>query len=114
MANCFGQDVIVTIEQPDGQVFRGKAQAVRIDMRHPLTGIDRVGDSFSAINRIGSWEIELSGYGDLFWDIRENFAQRTRASRSAVEWRCDFCGSVHPRAATKCVQCGAARSFLYD
>lgn len=105
MASCFGQDVIVTIEQPDGQVFRGKCSAVSLKV---FPGFLRVGEDEP------HWNLELHGRGDLFWTTANEFTHRVTTSRSMAEWRCDFCGSVNLREHRSCQKCNAARSFLYE
>ncbi len=114
MAHYFGRDMIVTIEQPDGQVFRGKCSATNITVQHGGLGVIGNGPITPWEPGGQTWEITLNGYGELFWNAHDGFARRVQDNRSAAEWRCDFCGSVHPRHAVKCVQCGAARSFLYE
>jgi len=43
--------------------------------------------------------------------LREKLLERVR---TAIEWKCVFCGEVNPRKARRCDSCNAPRPFLYD
>lgn len=58
-----------------------------------------------------SWEINLQGSGPL--EARQEYEERARRQRSALEWKCPYCGRVHPQSAMKCWDgsngCGAPK-----
>ena len=111
-----GQECRVTVELPNGEVFSGKAVAMetRQSMRSDL--LMSYGETMEYVPREMEWEMMWRGIGSLAsaFKPRPQFAQEVRTSRSAAEWKCDWCGSVNPKSRGKCKSCGGSRSFLYD
>ena len=102
MATVCGETTTVTLELADGTVFSGLAHVVQVEQSLICEGFEE-------------WRMELIGLGEPLWrGVRKQAAERQREIRSAIEWACDYCGSIWPKATAKCVQCGGHRSFVYD
>jgi len=102
MATICGAKARVTLEIDDGTVISGPVHVAQIEE-------SRLGDWTE-------WRMELMGLGDApIWSgRREQAIERQREVQSAIEWACDYCGAVWPKATAQCVQCGGWRSFVYD
>jgi len=107
----------VTIEFPDGQVLSGRVDIAEVSFTTE-TILDR---SFSEawplqVPELVTWDISLQGYGPL--EMRKQYRERIEQQRAAPEWRCPYCGQVHPRARRKCWDgingCGAPRPLALD
>jgi len=64
-------------------------------------------------NDIIKQHFEFDTIGNGMWS-QHDFKENVSKMKSASEWKCEFCGSVHPRKETGCHKCGAPRSFIYD
>ena len=95
-----GDKVIITVEMSDGIVYHVPAYSMSMS----------VSTEFSSEPR-GHFEFDTIGLG--MWSTKE-FKEHTNILKSASEWKCEFCGSVHPRNETGCHKCGAPRSVIYD
>lgn len=97
-----GEKLKATLELPDGTVFSGLAYVAQISQTLITDDLEE-------------WSMELSGLGEPLWQgTRIEAAERQREVQLAIEWACDYCGSIWPKAIAKCVQCGGHRSFVYD
>ena len=97
-----GQKLKATLELPDGTVFSGSGYVAQISQTLITDDLEE-------------WTMELSGLGEPLWQgTRTQAVERQHKQMSAIEWACDYCGSVWPKATTKCIQCGGHRSFVYD
>ena len=112
--------VRVTLETPDGRIWTGMAQSmtVAIDSGMPLdiTPLSAAGSEVLRGYYDPHWRVALFGRGEMHMLMEENMVDRDEAiqqARTAAEWMCDFCGSVHGRDVRQCQQCGAPRSFVY-
>ena len=116
MGGLAGQKLKVTLELPTGEVLSGTALAAQLDQRVEPIDVTHLGDKYrSFISGFETWSLTLEGTGTPVWmGTRSQAIERQHEQRSAIEWECDYCGSVWPKAATKCIQCGGHRSFLYD
>ena len=94
-----GDKVIITVELPDGIVYRAPAYSMSMSF----------GNEFDFSH--GHFEFDTIESG--MWTAGK-FSENVKSMKSASEWKCEFCGSVHPRNETGCHKCGAPRSFIYD
>jgi hypothetical protein len=69
------------------------------------------------------WRMDLQNSGTVeayfgsdgkFYAGAGNVRLKVATERSAVEWRCEYCGAIGVRAQRQCPACGAWRSFLYE
>jgi hypothetical protein len=99
-----GQEMIVTLEFPDGRAYSGKCIAASVTKEVEMV------DLYSgplAISGLAHWSMELEGLDDL--DITDRSVYAT-----ATEWMCGYCGTPNERAARKCTECAAPRPFVYS
>ena len=104
--------VLVTIELPDGQVLSGRAHIADVSFSTEIIPFRSFGEEFSAqVSGLSDWEISLQGFGLL--EMRGQYQERIEQQRSAPEWKCPYCGCVHPQARMKCWDgvdgCGAPK-----
>lgn len=108
-----GQELLVTMELPDGTIFSGKAMCAEI---RQAMGADRLyysGEDAQFVAGQREWTMELRGIGSMMFEDSGDFRHKVERKKSAIEWACDWCASINPRRATKCSSCGGARSFVY-
>ena len=103
---------IVTVEFPDGRVLSGKANIVDVSLSTEVVPSRCFGEEESRqISGLTTWEVSLQGSGPL--EMRGQYQERIEQQRAAPEWRCPYCGQVHPWARVKCWDgingCGAPR-----
>ncbi len=102
-----------TLETADGNVVTGMVYAANVNVRQDIRDVSIFGEGYTRRLATGmSWDIELRGTGPITYEVAQ-LAIDTRKKMSAIEWKCDYCASVNPRAAVKCPGCGASRSFVY-
>jgi len=111
-----GKKLKVTLELPDGGVLSGLVFAASFEQSMlPIDVTHRGSPHRELLAGDDEWKLELLGIGQPLWTgTRKEATERQREFKSALEWECDYCGAVWPKAATQCVQCGGHRSFLYD
>lgn len=113
--NRMGQPVRVTLELPDGTLWAGQAMCAEVQQQ---MDIDRLYGFGGGNNRFLpgrlEWTIELRGIGDLSFKSPTEYRHKVKKTKSAIEWVCDWCGSITPREHRKCESCGGARSFVYE
>jgi hypothetical protein len=102
-----------TLETADGGVITGMVYAAKVNVRQDIHDIMAFGDVYPR-QALGfmSWDIELKGTGPIEMSALR-VAEDVRKKVSAIEWKCDYCGAIHPRREVKCCGCGASRSFVY-
>ena len=98
--NSVGNKVVITVEMQDGIVYRVPAYSMSMTTSCDYQDVVRGHFEFDTIEP-GAWSSS---------DFKENVS----ILKSASEWKCEFCSSVHPRRETGCRKCGAPRSFIYD
>ena len=107
-------EMIVTLEQPDGTVWRGKCYATEIAMsQEPIRWTKWMGEAKAHAEGPLAWSMALQGSGDLTMS-RGDVRLKVAIERAAAEWRCEYCGAIGVRAQRQCPACGAWRSFLYE
>lgn len=113
MSIGIGQQARVTLELPDGTIFSGQAYCAEIRQDVGLNHIFTPdGNEHRFPHSIG-WSMELRGIGNMFFELQSDFKDKIDAKRSAIEWICDWCGSVNPKERRKCESCGGNRAFVY-
>jgi ribosomal protein L37E len=102
-------DCIVTIEMPSGIVAHGKASSFCTKFEQIET------TSFGDTQRLfipGMQKAEVSFTLDsLHW---QNSDSLLKTVKSAIEWKCDYCGKPNAKKKESCSKCGAPRSFIYE
>lgn len=107
-------ELVATLEMPDGSMFRGKVYASNITIQHPVGECTTSWDAERRYIALAmEWSMELLGTGEPFWLSKPEALRKVKAMQTALEWKCDYCASIHSSDATECGSCGAARSFLY-
>ena len=109
-----GRPVRITMESQDGRVLSCQAVMSRMNVSSNLHPYHVFGDDMAEryIYDGMEWDIELRGVGGLPQPV-DKFIIDTKKKATALEWKCDYCASVHPRKEIKCHECGASRSFVY-
>ena len=112
--NILGQNAILQLQTGAGLAYKGEVMAVNIDVTAPYANTYRVGESFARAASLGyiEWEMTLRGLGDF--QVTPELIANYEAVFTSLEWRCDWCGSVQPRARLACEKCGGPRSFIYE
>jgi len=114
LARALGQDAIVTLEYPNGQMFRGRAIASEVNVRQEVHHVQLLGHEYGdVIGGPTSWEMTFSGVGALEFSLEDATTMRERMYTRS-EWRCEYCGAIMTKGHRSCTACGAFRSFLYD
>ncbi|GAG45814.1 unnamed protein product, partial [marine sediment metagenome] len=104
-----------TLELPDGTLFTGQAMCAEVRQEIGRMGVDYAigGIGKHLLDPVG-WTMELRGIGDLFFESPTEYRHKVEKTQSAIEWACDWCGSINPRERRKCESCGGTRSFVYS
>lgn len=109
-------DIRVTLEMPDGTIYSAPATCVSISVDNQIRSPEFFGEEslfpYPALGEPLGWSMELRGHS-LVFEQREEFIEEVRREATALEWKCDWCSAVNPKAARKCEACGGWRSFLY-
>jgi hypothetical protein len=108
-----GGSVKAYIETPDGSVYEIPGVIVDMTMQQDLNSHFGVGpDGYTAgFSRI---ELSIQGYNVTRHNNRDEWKKAVIRKTSAREWLCDYCQGANFRDSTKCENCGAVRSFIYD
>jgi len=115
-----GQQVKVTLELPNGEIFEMPAYTVSISMYNDVLASAYDNDYPYFSRGATRTRIELEGIepGVLRSTDRKTYIQEVQ---TATEWQCVYCKKPNPRSATYCGQdtdgkvgCGAVRPFIYD
>jgi hypothetical protein len=100
MISICGRNAHVTLEFPDGTALAGSVIATQVRLDSNWYG----GPS--------TWEVELTGIGDL--STTEAVRHEIVEAKARDEWRCPYCGRIHPFEHYDCKDgCGAPRPILY-
>ncbi len=103
----------VKLETAGGNVITGMVYAANVNVKQDILDVTMCGDAHpQQVLGCTHWDIEFKGTGPMACGPEE-FAIDMRKKMSAMEWKCDYCASVNPRAVVKCPGCGASRSFVY-
>lgn len=117
LSSRIGQPLRVTLELSDGTLFTGQAVCAEVRQVMGEIGVDPY-YAFGSIGRFlpvqTEWTMELRGIGDLSFESPTEYRRKVEKTKSAIEWVCDWCGSINPRECRKCESCGGARSFVYE
>lgn len=114
-----GEKFRVYLENEWGLLLEADAISASITMSAEAIDVTAWGEEDrSFISGLQKTEINLIGIGPMVWTSPDELL---RKKKSAVEWKCEWCGNINPREARHCgeknkhaVGCGAARSFIYD
>lgn len=110
-----GQKLRATLEMPDGLVYSGVVYVARVFQECEMIDVTTRGSRWAKhIPSPTAWTMDLRGVGELEMTSRNDAMAIIKHNRKSDEWRCDFCGSIMPKARRSCTQCGAFRSFLYE
>lgn len=94
-----GKQCRVTLETQEGMVLTGSVYVASVSQQVLY-------DGFS------TWSMELEGIDEA--PIMTMPRNEVRVALSSMkEWRCDYCGVIHPMSKNLCTQCGGYRSILY-
>jgi len=103
----------VNLQMMDGISYTGKVYGADVDVSLDYQEQFILGKQ-EPVNILEAtrWTVVLEGVGDLI--EKDRVVETYKKIYTAIEWRCEWCGSVQPSHRMACGQCGASRSFLYD
>lgn len=114
MRSLPGKQLAIKLEAEDGTAYAGNAIAAHVE----INSIDPFYRTYAddrlrqAPPSLLGWTMELIGSGEL--SVTGEIFDRYRRVFTAIEWRCEWCGSINRRERMKCSQCSATRTFLYE
>lgn len=108
-----GQEIHVTLEMPNGDVFSGQTMVAMLSRTRTVSPPAINFFSGELIAEPMTWEMELCGMGELTFIPRQDYARRVQTERRAGEWKCGYCGAINDYLDKQCAGCNAWRPFAY-